>query len=44
MRKMTALWGLHVLRTYGDQGYVEEYLTPKHMKDIEKEYLDVSRK
>lgn len=41
LRQMTALWGLHVLKTYGDQGFIEGYLTPHHIKDIEKEYLGV---
>ncbi|KAI8075645.1 acyl-CoA dehydrogenase/oxidase [Thamnidium elegans] len=43
MRKMTALWGLHVLRTYGDQGYVEGFLSPNQMKGIEKEYLELCK-
>lgn len=42
MRKMTALWGLHILRTYGDQGYMEGFFSPKQMKDVEKEYLAVT--
>lgn len=41
MRKMTALWGLHVLFTFGDQGFMEGFFSPKQMKDIEKEYLGV---
>lgn len=41
MRKMTALWGLHVLCTFGDQGFMEGFISPKQMKDIEKEYLGV---
>lgn len=41
MRQMTALWGLHILRVYGDQGYMEGFLSPKQMKDIEKGYLEV---
>lgn len=43
MRQMTALWGLHILRVYGDQGYMEGFLSPKQLKDIEKEYLEVSK-
>jgi acyl-CoA oxidase len=39
---MTALWGLHVLRAYSDQGFLEGFLSPKQMKDIEKEYLKVN--
>lgn len=42
MRQMTALWGLHILRVYGDQGYMEGFLSPKQMKNIEKEYLEVN--
>lgn len=43
LRQMTTLWGLHVLKTYGDQGFIEGYFTPQHIKGIEKEYLAVSR-
>ncbi|KAF1805085.1 acyl-CoA dehydrogenase/oxidase [Mucor lusitanicus] len=43
MRQMTALWGLHILRVYGDQGYMEGFLSPKQMKDIEKEYLELCK-
>jgi acyl-CoA oxidase len=42
MRKMTELYGLHVLRTFGDQGYLEGYLTPQHLKDVERLYCEVS--
>lgn len=42
MRKMTALWGLHVLVKFGDQGFIEGFISPKQMKDTEKEYLGVS--
>ncbi|CAO0800670.1 unnamed protein product [Mucor circinelloides] len=43
MRQMTALWGLHILRVYGDQGYMEGFLSPKQLKDIEKEYLELCK-
>ncbi|KAI9475460.1 MAG: acyl-CoA dehydrogenase/oxidase [Benjaminiella poitrasii] len=43
MRQMTALWGLHVLRTFGDQGYMEGYLSPNQIKGIEQEYLKLCK-
>lgn len=39
MKKLTALWGLHILYTYSDQGIKENYLTPDHIKSIEKAYF-----
>ena len=41
MRRMTALWGLHTLHTYSDQGFKEGFLTPQQVKQIEKVYLTV---
>ncbi|KAG1221090.1 hypothetical protein G6F35_006238 [Rhizopus arrhizus] len=43
MKKLTALWGFHVLYTYSDQGFKEEYLTPDHIKSIEKSYIDICK-
>ena len=41
MRRMTALWGLHTLHTYSDQGFKEGFLTPQQVKQVEKLYLTV---
>ncbi|KAI8084287.1 uncharacterized protein B0P05DRAFT_534964 [Gilbertella persicaria] len=43
VRKMVALWGLHTLRSYGDQGFIEGFLSPKQMKDIENEYKQMCK-
>ncbi|RCH84888.1 fatty-acyl coenzyme A oxidase, partial [Rhizopus stolonifer] len=43
MKKLTAVWGLHVLHTYGDQGFKEGYFTPQHIISIEKTYIDTCR-
>lgn len=43
MKKLTALWGIHVLHTYGDQGFKEGYFTPEQIKSIEKVYLDLCK-
>ncbi|CEG64603.1 Putative Acyl-coenzyme A oxidase [Rhizopus microsporus] len=43
MRQMTVLWGLYVLRTYGDQGFLEGYISPQQLKDIEKAYLKLCK-
>ncbi|KAI8978653.1 acyl-CoA dehydrogenase/oxidase [Pilobolus umbonatus] len=43
MNKMTRLWGLHALRTFGDQGFMEGFLTAAHMKNIEKVYLKICK-
>lgn len=40
MKKLTALWGLHVLNTYGDQGFKEGYISPEQIKSIEKVYVE----
>ena len=41
LRRMTSLWGLHVLLTYSDQGFKEGYLTAEQVKGVEREYLQV---
>ncbi|KAI7853703.1 acyl-CoA dehydrogenase/oxidase [Circinella umbellata] len=43
MRRMTALWGLHTLHTYSDQGFKEGFLTPQQVKQIEKVYLTATK-
>lgn len=43
MKKLTALWGMHVLYTYSDQGFKEGYFTPEHIKSIEKTYTDMCK-
>ncbi|KAG1178621.1 hypothetical protein G6F70_000203 [Rhizopus microsporus] len=43
MRQMTVLWGLYVLRTYGDQGFLEEYISSQQLKDIEKACLKLCK-
>ncbi|KAG1457890.1 hypothetical protein G6F56_006516 [Rhizopus delemar] len=35
MKKVTALWGMHVLYTYSDQGFKEGYFNSDHIKSIE---------
>ncbi|KAI8641874.1 hypothetical protein BD408DRAFT_345331 [Parasitella parasitica] len=40
MKKLTALWGLHVLHTYGDQGFKEGYFNPHQINSIEKTYFE----
>lgn len=41
MKKLTGLWGLHTLYTFGDQGFKEGFFTPEHIKSIEQTYLDL---
>jgi acyl-CoA oxidase len=43
MKRLTALWGLHVLHTYGDQGFKEGYFTPEQIKSIESTYFEVCK-
>ncbi|SAM01938.1 hypothetical protein [Absidia glauca] len=43
MQRLTILWGLHTLHTYGDQGFKEGFLTPQQIKDVEKLYLEVNK-
>ncbi|KAI8086146.1 acyl-CoA dehydrogenase/oxidase [Halteromyces radiatus] len=43
MQRLTILWGLHTLHTYSDQGFKEGFLTPQHIKDVEKLYLDINK-
>ncbi|KAI9360090.1 acyl-CoA dehydrogenase/oxidase [Pilaira anomala] len=43
MKKLTALWGIHVLHSYGDQGFKEGYFTPEQINSIEKTYLEVCK-
>ncbi|KAI9258243.1 hypothetical protein BY458DRAFT_441011 [Sporodiniella umbellata] len=43
MRKLTGLWGLHVLSTYSDQGFKEGYLQPQQIKEIEHTYLQTCK-
>ncbi|CAO3599075.1 unnamed protein product [Absidia cylindrospora] len=43
MHRLTGLWGLHVLYTYGDQGYKEGFLSPAQVTGIEKLYLKVCK-
>ncbi|KAG0770436.1 hypothetical protein G6F16_007453 [Rhizopus arrhizus] len=43
MKKLTALWGLCILYTYSDQGIKENYLTPDHIKSIEKVYFKLCK-
>ncbi|KAI9493173.1 acyl-CoA dehydrogenase/oxidase [Zychaea mexicana] len=43
MRRMTAVWGLHTLHTYSDQGFKEGFLNPQQVKQIEKLYLTTSK-
>jgi acyl-CoA oxidase len=43
MKKLTALWGIHVLHIYSDQGFKEGYFTPEQIKSIEKVYLDLNK-
>ncbi|CAO3662908.1 unnamed protein product [Rhizopus stolonifer] len=43
LKKMTRLWGLHVLYTYSDQGFKEDYFTSAHIKDIEKIYFEMCK-
>lgn len=43
MKKLTALWGLHVLHTYGDQGFKESYFTPDQINSVEKTYLELCK-
>ncbi|KAG2215644.1 hypothetical protein INT46_006248 [Mucor plumbeus] len=40
MKKLTSLWGLHVLHTYGDQGFKEGYFSPQQINSIERTYLE----
>lgn len=44
LRRMTSLWGFHVLLTYSDQGFKEGYLTAEQVKGVEREYLQVKKK
>lgn len=41
LRRMTSLWGFHVLLQYSDQGFKEGYLTAEQVKGVEREYLQV---
>ncbi|KAI8364351.1 acyl-CoA dehydrogenase/oxidase [Radiomyces spectabilis] len=43
MHRLTTLWGLHVLHTFGDQGFKEGYLSPQQIKDIEKIYMEYNK-
>lgn len=43
MKKLTAVWGLHVLHTYGDQGFKEGYFTSEQINSIEKTYLELCK-
>ncbi|KAI8332256.1 acyl-CoA dehydrogenase/oxidase [Chlamydoabsidia padenii] len=43
MQRLTILWGLHTLHTYGDQGFKEGFLSPQQIKDVEKLYLEVNK-
>ncbi|KAI7892206.1 acyl-CoA dehydrogenase/oxidase [Mucor mucedo] len=43
MKKLTAVWGMHVLYTYGDQGFKEGYFTPEQINSIEKTYLELCK-
>ncbi|KAG0175299.1 fatty-acyl coenzyme A oxidase [Apophysomyces sp. BC1015] len=40
MKRITTLWGLHVLHTYSDQGFKEGFLSPDQVKAIEQIYLE----
>lgn len=44
LKKMTAVWGLYTLQKYGDEGFLEGYLDPQHIKDIKEEFLKVKYK
>ncbi|KAI8988537.1 acyl-CoA dehydrogenase/oxidase [Mycotypha africana] len=43
MKRLIALWGLHILHTYSDQGFKENYFTPEHVKSIEQAYIEQCR-
>ncbi|KAI8064400.1 acyl-CoA dehydrogenase/oxidase [Gongronella butleri] len=43
MQQLTNLWGIHVLHTYGDQGFKEGFLTPQQIKDLETVYMDLNK-
>ena len=41
MHRMTALWGLHTLVRYSDQGFKEGFINPQQIKAVEEQYLEV---
>jgi acyl-CoA oxidase len=41
MHRLTALWGIHVLHTYSDQGIKEGFFTPAQVAGIEALYYEV---
>lgn len=43
LKKMTRLWGFHVLYTYSDQGFKEDYFTSAHIKNIEEIYFEMCK-
>ncbi|KAI7903339.1 acyl-CoA dehydrogenase/oxidase [Cokeromyces recurvatus] len=43
MKKLTALWGIHTLFTYADQGFKEGYFQPDQINSIEKTYLELCK-
>ncbi|KAG0171631.1 acyl-Coenzyme A oxidase [Apophysomyces sp. BC1021] len=40
MRRLTVLWGFHVLHTWCDEGFKEGFFDPNQIKAIRKAYLD----
>ncbi|CAO3618559.1 unnamed protein product [Cunninghamella echinulata] len=43
MQKMTILWGVHTLHTYGDEAFKEGFISPQQSKDIEQLYLELNK-
>ncbi|KAG2217625.1 hypothetical protein INT45_008078 [Circinella minor] len=43
MHRMTALWGLHTLVRYSDQGFKEGFISPQQIKAVEEQYLETSK-
>ncbi|KAI9316821.1 acyl-CoA dehydrogenase/oxidase [Dichotomocladium elegans] len=43
MRRLTALWGIHTLCRYSDQGFKEGYLLPRQVKEIEEVYYEATK-
>ncbi|KAI8393994.1 uncharacterized protein BYT42DRAFT_552987 [Radiomyces spectabilis] len=43
LRQLTAVWGLHVMHTYSDQGFKEGFFSPHQIKAIEAAYIKLCK-
>ncbi|KAI9280781.1 acyl-CoA dehydrogenase/oxidase [Sporodiniella umbellata] len=43
LQKLAHLWGLHVLYTYSEEGFKEDYLTSAHIKNITEAYFETCK-